>query len=75
MIVTQETVMRAMAHWERIHIAKHGPLDGVTLPRECSRLADLLGMMWFAKEDEASIPDGCEVAQLIANADLTSWPA
>lgn len=58
-----------MAHWEHIHIAKRGPLDGVTLPRECSKLADLLGMMWFEKEEEASIPDGSEIAQLISAAD------
>lgn len=69
MIVTQNSVISAMAHWEQIHIAKHGPLDGVTLPRECSKLADLLGMMWFEKEDSASIPDGCEIAQLISAAD------
>ena len=66
MIVTQTEIIRAMAYWEKSHIAQNGPLDGVTLPRECSKLADLLGRMWFEREDETQVPDESETANLIA---------
>ncbi len=55
-----------MRYWEIRHISQFGPLDGVSLPKQCARLADLLGAMWFAREDLAEIPDGCEIASLIA---------
>lgn len=45
---------------------QHGLLYGVSIPKESSKLADLLGVMWFQKEEEeASIPVDCELAQLI----------
>lgn len=68
MIVQQKDLVEAMIYWERAHIEKHGPLDGVNLPKECSKLADLLGLMWFENENEAQIPDGSEVAALVTAA-------
>ena len=66
MIVSQADVLQAMAHHERVHIELHGPLDGVTLPNNCAKLADLLGLMWFHKEAQATIPDESQLADLIA---------
>ena len=68
MIVSQEDVLQAMAHYERVHVASHGPLDGVTLPKNCSKLADLLGLMWFHQEAEATVPDDSALAALIIEA-------
>lgn len=65
MIVSEKQVLNAMAYWEAAHIREHGPLDGVTLPRNCARLADLLGAMWFAKDTEAQLPDDSPISRLI----------
>lgn len=65
MIASESQIVSAMAHWERIHVAANGPLNGLGLPKECSILADLLGTMWLHKETEADIPDGSEIARLI----------
>jgi hypothetical protein len=65
MIVTDAQVVAAMAFWENAHIAEHGPLDRVTLPGQCSRLAELLGAMWFARESQAQIAEHSAVAQLL----------
>lgn len=68
MNVTEDQVIEAMKHWERIHIRDNGPLNGITLPKECSALANLLGAMWFHKEAQAEIPNTAEVARLIKEA-------
>jgi len=65
MIVTEERLLDAMKAWERRHIEANGPLNGIDLSKECARLADLLGVMWFAKESEAQIPDDSDIAKLI----------
>lgn len=65
MIVSQDKVTQAMGFWEKRHLDSGGTLDGVSLPKECSKLADLLGVMWFHKEHEATIPDESELARLI----------
>lgn len=65
MIVTQEQVVQAMAHHEALHVQAHGPLDGVTLPKNCSKLADLLGSMWFHQDHVAELPDDSPLAALI----------
>jgi hypothetical protein len=77
MIVTDVQILAAMNFWSAEHVRAHGPLDGVSLPKKCSRLADLLGAMWYAKETQATIPDTSELAQLIAAAapsDTTQAP-
>jgi hypothetical protein len=65
MIVNQSEVVASMQYWERKHVAEHGPLDGVSLPKACSKLADLLGAMWFGQESSAQLKDESEIANLI----------
>lgn len=65
MIVTEAQITKAMIHWENAHKQAGGKLDGISIPKECSKLADLLGVMWFHGEQEAEIPDGSPLAQLI----------
>lgn len=68
MIVTESQVVAAMHHFEIEHTQVHGPLDGLSLPPKCSRLADLLGTMWFHGETSAQIPDHSDIATLILSA-------
>lgn len=68
MIVTEFQVVQAMQFFENKHIAAHGPLDKISLPREMSQLADLLGAMWFAKEQEAEVSDASKIGTLLREA-------
>lgn len=61
LLVSEREVVAAMRHYEAIRAVR----DGVTLGREVSMLADLLGEMWFARVDEAAIPDDTAVADLL----------
>lgn len=65
MIVTEEQIVAAMHRWESDHTQTHGPLDGLTLPKQCSKLAELLGTMWYHRETSAEIPDESDIANLI----------
>ena len=68
MIVTELEIIAAMQYWEDEHIRKNGPLDRITLPKECAKLADLLGTMWYVKTDTAQIQDGGESHTLMSQA-------
>jgi hypothetical protein len=70
-IVSEAQIISAMHFHEERHIESSGPLDGVHLPKAVAKLADLLGSMWYTKEFEADIPDGCEMAELIHSAAAT----
>lgn len=64
LVVTEAQIQQAMRHYEQLA----GPGDGVAICREVSKLADLLGAMWFANEKEASLPAESDVARLLAGA-------
>lgn len=68
MIVNEKQVTDAMKFWETQHTREHGPSDGIAIPKTVSKLADLLGAMWYSKEKQADIPDASQVALLIAQA-------
>ena len=63
--ISETQIVRAMRFFEARHIAVHGPLDGVNLPRECSKLADVLGVMWYEKTSVAQVDSASEVVQLV----------
>lgn len=68
MIVTESQLLQAMQFFEAKHIAEFGPLDKVSLPPPVSKLADLLGAMWYANEKEAALPDAGKTAALLREA-------
>lgn len=68
MIVNEKQVTDAMKFWETQHTREHGPSDGIAIPKTVSKLADLLGAMWYSKERQAEIPDASQVALLITQA-------
>lgn len=59
--VTEANIVAAM----KFHEAKAGARDGLTICKEVSKLADLLGVMWFAHQAEAAIPSDGRVAELL----------
>lgn len=63
-LVTEAQIHKAMAYYE----AAAGPRDGITICKEVSRLADLLGVMWFQKETVAEIPASSTVYTLLQGA-------
>lgn len=68
-VFSEERVVAAMRYWERKHIEENGPLDRITLPPDVSRLATLLGVMWFEREREALVSCISPIAQLILKAE------
>jgi hypothetical protein len=68
MIVSETQIIQAMQYWEDKHIAEHGPLDKISIPKACSQLADVLGVMWFSHESEVQIKDTSKLAELINSA-------
>lgn len=68
MIVSEAKIIQAMQYWEDKHVAEHGPLDKISIPKACSQLVDVLGPMWFAHETEVQIKDDSRVAELIKKA-------
>lgn len=66
-LVSQAQIQVAMAHFER----QAPPRDGITICKEVSQLADLLGTMWYAKEDTAVVPDNSKVYGLLITAGVT----
>ena len=71
LLVSDAQVQAAMAHYERIH----GRGDGISISREVSALADLLGAMWYAHESEASIPSSSKIGQLLRESGVLPAPA
>jgi hypothetical protein len=63
--ISETQIVRAMRFFEEQHIALNGPLDGVNLPVACSKLADVLGVMWYDKTSVAEVDSDSEVAQLV----------
>lgn len=63
-IVTQPQIQSAMKVFE----ALAGPRDGVTICKEVSQLADVLGLMWYEHEDQALIQEGSKVHALLVEA-------
>ncbi|WP_371436336.1 hypothetical protein [Polaromonas sp.] len=72
-IVTQPQIQSAMKVFE----ALAGPRDGVTICKEVSQLADVLGLMWYEHEDQAVIQEGSKVHALLVEAGqvLEPFPA
>ena len=68
MIVTESQVSSALQHHGRLHNVEKGAADGIALPAECSKIADLLGHMWFTHEQEAQLPNGSRLAALVVAA-------
>jgi hypothetical protein len=68
MIVTERQVQTALQYWGDLHKVSRGCPDKITLPKECSKLADLLGAMWWTHESEARLPDDHAVTALILQA-------
>lgn len=68
MIVTQEQIVAAMQFHEQRHVAANGPLDRIGLPAAVSKLADLLGTMWYAREPQAQVSDTSAIATLLREA-------
>lgn len=64
LLVTEAHIVTAM----KFHEAQAGARDGITICKEVSKLADLLGAMWFAHEAVATIPSDCRVADLLHEA-------
>lgn len=69
LLVSQDRVLRAMQFWEAEHIRRNGPLDHVSLPLAVSKLADLLGVMWYENESQASLLATSSVGILILEAE------
>lgn len=64
LVVTDVQVQAAMSHFERAN----GRGDGISISKEVSKLADLLGAMWYARESEAQVPSSSKIGQLLLQA-------
>lgn len=63
-ILSEADILLAM----RYHEKRAGPGDGISICKEVSQLADLLGAMWFAHEAEALVRVSSPVAVLVMEA-------
>lgn len=68
MIVTDKQVASALAYWGQTLGVARGAPDKITLPKECSKLTDLLATMWFNREEHAQVPNTHWLAALIVGA-------
>lgn len=65
--ITDLQIQDAMKFYE----LKAGARDGITICREVSSLADVLGAMWYGHEKTASVEDGGPVHSLLLEAGIS----
>ena len=63
-IITDTHIQAAMKFYE----LKAGPRDGITICREVSSLANVLGAMWYDHEKTASVEEGGPIHTLLLEA-------
>ena len=63
-IITDSQIQAAMSFYE----LKAGPRDGITICREVSSLANVLGAMWYDHEKTASVKEGGPIHALLLEA-------
>jgi hypothetical protein len=64
MILTRQQLADAIVYYGRLA----GQGDGITLPREASKLVDVLAMMDFHRETSVELPDDSERGRLALQA-------